>query len=83
MFLCMRTTVDIPDLLVKRIKSHTAERSISFRSLVIAALEKELAGDNGSFRLRDASAGDPKKGLVSSEKINQDLNTIRDFDFQP
>lgn len=81
MFLCMRTTVDLPDTLVKRIKYHTANKKISFRSLVITALEKELSAEKKSFRLRDASAGNPEDPIISNNQINQHLDTDRDLDF--
>lgn len=83
MYLCMRTTVDLPDNLVKRIKARTAEKNVTFRSLVIAALEKELAEKSGSFQLRDASVGACKKLPVSNETINRYLDASRDFNFRP
>ncbi len=43
MLLFMRTTVDLPDALMQRIKYHTANKKVTFRSLVITALEKELS----------------------------------------
>lgn len=79
----MRTTVDLPDNLVKRIKACTAERKVTFRSLVVAALENELAEEQGSFQLRDASMGTSTKSPVPNEVINRHLDAIRDFDFRP
>ena len=83
MLLCMRTTVDLPDILVKRIKALTTEKNITFRSLVITALEKELDEEKFSFVLRDASVGSPTKDPISNEEINRHLDDARDFDFQP
>lgn len=83
MYLCMRTTVDLPDKLVKRIKACTAERKVTFRSLVVAALEKELAEDHGPFQLRDASVGTSNKSPVPNEVINRHLDASRDFVFRP
>jgi len=82
MLLFMRTTVDLPDTLVKRIKYHTANKKVTFRSLVITALEKELSAEKKSFRLRDASVGNPEEPITSNQTINQQLNADRDFDFQ-
>lgn len=82
MLLCMRTTVDLPDTLVKRIKFHTANQNVTFRSLVITALEKELSAEKKSFRLRDASVGNPEGSIISQQTINQHLNAARKFDFQ-
>jgi len=79
----MRTTVDLPDKLVKRIKACTAERKVTFRALVVAALEKELAEDQGPFQLRDASAGVTKKSPVPNEVITRHLDASRDFSFRP
>ncbi|NOX99980.1 MAG: hypothetical protein GXP30_09655 [Verrucomicrobia bacterium] len=78
----MRTTVDLPDTLIKRIKFHTANKKVTFRSLVITALEKELSAEKKSFRLRDASVGNAGESIISDQTINQHLNAGRDFDFQ-
>ncbi|MEC5125185.1 hypothetical protein VSU19_00365 [Verrucomicrobiales bacterium BCK34] len=51
----MRTTVDIPDSLMERAKKHKG--SMTFRPLVISALEKALAEETAPFVLQDASAG--------------------------
>jgi len=41
----MRTTLDLPDELVKRAKIEAVERRVSLKELIGTALEKELAGD--------------------------------------
>lgn len=71
--------MDLPDILVKRIKAHTARENMTFRALVISALERELSKGKVAFQLRDASAGDSKGETVSNEEISQNLAGLRDF----
>jgi hypothetical protein len=37
----MRTTIDLPDALLRRAKATAAMRGVSMKSLIIAALERE------------------------------------------
>ena len=83
MFLCMRTTVDLPDGLLRRVKRRLAERKMTFRSLVISALEQTLAEDSQSFTLRDASIGNPDDTLVSNAAINDAIDAQRNPRFGP
>jgi hypothetical protein len=41
----MRTTLDLPDELLKRAKIEAIERRVSLKELIGSALAKELAGD--------------------------------------
>ena len=43
----MRTTLDIPDEIVRRAKIEAVERGSTLRQLVIDALEREMAGAEG------------------------------------
>ena len=83
MFLCMRTTVDLPESLMTRIKRCLAERKITFRSLVISALEQALEEERKSFQLRDASVGEPSREVVSSDVINRAIDEQRNSSFEP
>lgn len=40
----MRTTIDIPDALFRRVKREAAERGISMREIIIRGLQAELKG---------------------------------------
>ena len=82
MLLCMRTTVDIPDSLMGRVKSCLIERKLTFRALVISALEQSLQEDSQPFRLRDASVGGNGE-KVSNDTINQVIDSQRESTFQP
>lgn len=79
MFLCMRTTIDMPDSLLKRAKGAMAKRHMTFRALVIDALEQSLREDPEPFVLKEASAGYEarKRSGVSSEQINQAIDEQR------
>ena len=55
----MRTTIDMPDDLFRRLKPLLAERKMTFRALVIDAVERAIDAPSAAFRLRDASAGHP------------------------
>ena len=39
----MRTTIDLPDLLFRQVKSEAAQRGLKLKELVVEALEKEIA----------------------------------------
>jgi len=41
----MRTSIDLPDHLMKKAKLEAIERGVSMKDLIIQALEKELSGD--------------------------------------
>jgi len=82
MLLCMRTTIDMPDALFQRAKSVMAKRHMTFRSLVIDALEQALTDQHTErFVLRDASAGytvNNKRGGVTGKAINQAIDESRE-----
>lgn len=79
MLLCMRTTIDLPDSLLKRLRPILAERNMTLRSFVIDSIEQAMRVEPTAFRLRDASAGyDPQPGeSVSSEAINRAIDNQR------
>ena len=83
MHLHMRTTIDVPDDLLRRVRPLLAERKMTFRSLVIDAVERVIEVPAASFRLRDASAGRAIDGTaVSSEAINRAIHEAREPSFQ-
>ncbi len=86
MFSCMRTTIDLPDSLMERAKRCSIERKLTFRALVIFALEQALETSVESFELRDASAGHANGAdgnTISNTKINQAIDAQRATSFEP
>lgn len=79
MYLCMRTTIDIPDSLMERAKKHKG--NMTFRSLVISSLERTLTQEAVNFVLTDASVGSKDDEIVSSAEINQHLEAQHDQSF--
>jgi metal-responsive CopG/Arc/MetJ family transcriptional regulator len=75
----MRTTIDMPDHLLGRLKQITVARKTTFRSLVIDALERTLTESPQNFRLRDASMGPKTSGgkRVSTSTINKTIDQHR------
>lgn len=73
----MRTTIDIPDHLMKRAKRVAAQRKTTLRVLMLDALERSLSEKPGSFELRDASAG-PDTRTVEPASINQAIDELRE-----
>jgi len=77
----MRTTIDMPDALFRRAKTVMAKSGMTFRSLVIDALERALDENRATaFVLREASAGYTvnKKGGVSRHAINEAIDENRE-----
>ena len=82
MLSCMRTTVELPDSLMARVKRRLAKRNLTFRALVISALEQVLREEDKPFKLRDASAGGYTEEKVSSEAINRAIDEQRQPSFR-
>jgi hypothetical protein len=79
----MRTTIDVPDDLLKRVRPILAERNMTFRALVIDAVERAIQAPLAAFRLRDASAGHGGDDTaVSGEAINHAIDAAREPSFQ-
>lgn len=78
MGLCMRTTVDIPDALMARVKKRLSKRGQTFRSLVVTALEDSLKENPAPFRLRDAAFGEAGTVAVSTAEINRVVDEQRE-----
>ena len=57
MLQCMRTSIDIPDALMARIRAELAKRNMTFREAVITGLRSTLLEPKPGvdFKLRDAS----------------------------
>ena len=81
MLICMRTTVDLPDSLMNRVKLRLSEQKLSFRALVISALEQALHDEPKPFRLRDAAVGAASDEKVSNATINRVMDDQRSPSF--
>jgi len=75
----MRTTIDVPKELLERARVVMVKRGMTFRALVLDALEQALGAESAPFSLRDASAGTPagREGGVSPERINEAIEEQR------
>jgi metal-responsive CopG/Arc/MetJ family transcriptional regulator len=78
----MRTSIDLPDSLLQRVKRRLSEQRLTFRSFVIAALEQSLSEESVPFVLRDASIGELRDRTVSAEEINGALEEQRALTFE-
>ena len=79
----MRTTIDMPDALLRRVKIAAAQRKTTFRAMVVDALERTLDDSPSSFRLEDVSVGSAGHATetVSSASINQAIDAQRETGF--
>lgn len=78
----MRTTIDMPDELLERVKPLLISRKMTLRALVIDAVERAVAAPSVEFKLRDASAGASASGKgVSGEAINRLIDKLREPTF--
>jgi len=71
----------MPDALLRRAKTVMAKRGMTFRSLVIDALEQALDEDKSKpFVLREAAAGYTvnKRNGVSRHDINEAIDDLRE-----
>ena len=75
----MRTTIDLPDTLLERLKPQLASRKSTMRAFIIAAIEGELQQDKKKFQLRDASIGSDSAKKVSTAEINAAIDEMRDL----
>lgn len=86
MLLCMRTTIDMPNVLYRRLKAKAVERQTTMRDLLIHAAEAALeSSDHSTFRLRDASVGTPhtdRGKRIRPEDVNSVIDGMRDRTFQ-
>jgi len=71
---CMKTTIEIPDVLLRRLRERAARQGTTLKALVHAAIQEFLAGPRGEsggtrFRLRDGSFGGdgPAPGVTEGD----------------
>ena len=81
MLLCIRTTIDMPDELLRRVKQIAIQRNTTFRGLVIEALEQSVCSQPAVFRLRDASIPATTPQRLSPSQINQAIDEQRSVPF--
>ena len=68
----MRTTVDIPDSLYRRLKSKAAREGSSVKRIILNTVEKELAGGErkrGSLKLPVVRSKRPGTLRLTNEEI--------------
>jgi len=82
MFLCMRTTVDIPDQLSRKLKRAAAERGTTMRDMILHAVQRELEAPRANFILRDASAGDASGSEADAAAVNEAIDALREPSFR-
>jgi hypothetical protein len=79
----MRTTIDLPDVILQKAKRLAAERKTSVRALIIEALQASFNQRRVKFTLRDASFGDGGAGeQVSMAAINEAIDASREMAFR-
>ncbi|MFP4378402.1 MAG: hypothetical protein ACLFP4_15265 [Spirochaetales bacterium] len=64
----MKTTIDVPDPLYKRLKVHAAESGVTVRHLVLQGIRRELEG----FLESSASSVDIQLGPDGHSAIDED-----------
>jgi hypothetical protein len=77
----MKTTIDIPDALMARIKAKAAKENTTIKQIVVAAIQTGLATPKGGkpFKLRDCSVkGD---GLRPGVDLS-DWDSIREMIYE-
>ncbi len=79
-YLYIKTTIDMPDALMQRVKTVAAQRKTTFRALVVDALERSLDQPSAAFQLEDAAVGPPPEAgdPVDNETINRAIDAQRD-----
>lgn len=70
----MKTTIDIPDVLFRKVKSKAAERSQTLREFVSEALQEKLAP-----RGRTARSGEPEwmEGFGKLRRLHEETERIQ------
>ncbi len=67
----------MPDGLMSRVRKTIARRNMTFRALVVDALEKELQSSPSRFTLRDASVGKNNGALIDVDAVNREIDAQR------
>ena len=71
----MKTTIEIPDVLFRRVKSKAAERSQTLREFVSEALQEKLASRRGT-----AHSGEPEwmQGFGKLRQLHKETARIQE-----
>ncbi|HEY6389163.1 MAG TPA: hypothetical protein VIX91_26075 [Candidatus Acidoferrum sp.] len=69
----MKTTLEIPDAILRRAKSVAAERGIPLRALISEALADKLRADNGSGRPWMTAFGKLRHLRKETARINRTI----------
>ena len=74
----MRTTIDVPEPILRNAKQVAAQHGTSVRALIFEGLQATLDRKPGKLELRDASFGD---GPVCCEAIDAAIDESRETGF--
>lgn len=71
----MKTTIEIPDVLFRRVKSKAAERSQTLREFVSEALQEKLASRGGT-----PNSGEPEwmQGFGKLRRLHKETERIQE-----
>lgn len=73
----MRTTIELPDEIMKKAKIKAVQEGISLKELFIKALGKELAGDAPATS--GARPWEKLRGMGSSDKLHAQSSGFDDY----
>jgi predicted transcriptional regulator len=79
----MRTTIDMPDSLSRRLKRAAADRKTTMRALIVQAVKQSLDTPAAPFRLRDAAVGHSGNPVMDAASVNQAIDSLREKEFRP
>lgn len=83
MYLCMRTTIDMPDSLSQQLKRTAADRKTTMRALIVQAVKQSLDAPAARFRLRDATVGQATSHSIDAAAVNQAIDALREPVYRP
>ena len=70
----MKTTLEMPDKLFRRVKATAAQRGQSLKQLVTVALERELAGPASGAKTSKRKRAEVKASLRELERISKAIS---------
>ncbi len=71
----MKTTIEIPDVLFRRVKSKAAERSQTLKQFVSEALQEKLASKRGT---NDSGEPEWMRGFGKLRKLHEETERIQE-----
>jgi hypothetical protein len=77
----MRTTIDMPDPILRKAKMIASQKKTTLRMVILEALEQSFTKEKNVFILEDASVGSvptDRAQFVTTSTINQMIDELRD-----